>query len=219
ARSYRQWQQQSYLAGAGPGYTQEFYMGELGDIFGDLGGIFGRGRRAARSGPARGQDIEAAMDIDFLDAVRGFQTALTLQRPVPCETCKGSGTKPGSTPKSCPECGGAGTKPLVEGPLQFRQTCPRCGGTGQVPGDPCPTCGGAGRVLKSETIRVNIPPGAQSGQLLRVKGKGVPAHGRESAGDLYLRLMVRVPKDKVGPEVVEKIDRAYTENVRKDLRL
>ena len=292
ARSYRQWQEQSTRAGAG---AQEFDMGDLGDIFGDLGGIFGRGRRT-RTGPSRGQDIEAAMDIDFLDAVRGFQTSLMLQRPVSCETCRGTGTKPGSAPATCPECRGTSAKSVIQGPLQFRQSCPRCMGSGQLPGDPCAACGGAGRVLRPETIRVNIPPGAepgkrirlrgkgeagvrggpagdlyivprirphplltrsgrdlsmelpitvgeavrgatvevptavgpvkvkipagaQSGQRLRVKGKGVPAHGQSPAGDLYLQLMVRVPKEEVAHDVIEKIDQAYAEDVRKDVRL
>jgi DnaJ-class molecular chaperone len=69
------------------------------------------------------------------------------------------------------------------------------------------------------SVNVKIPAGAQSGQRLRVRGKGVPAHGRESAGDLYLNLMVRVPKDEIAQDVIDKIDRAYGENVRKDLRL
>ena len=299
AQSYRQWQEQSSRARAGGGAgfgAQEFDMNDLGNIFGDLGGMFGRGRAQPRTGPIPGKDIEAAMDIDFLDAVRGFQTLFTLDRPVPCESCHGSGTKPGSSPTNCPECGGAGGKSIVDGPLQFRQTCPRCGGTGKLPGDPCPTCKGAGRVVRPETVRVNIPPGAepgkrirvpgkgeagvlggtpgdlyivprirphpvlarsgrdltmdlpitvgeavrgatvevptptgpvkvkippgaQSGQRLRVKGKGVPAHGKSPAGDLYLRLMIRVPKEKVAHEAIEKIDQAYDEDVRKDLRL
>ena len=69
------------------------------------------------------------------------------------------------------------------------------------------------------TVKVNIPAGAQSGQRLRVRGKGVPAHGQSPAGDLYLELMVRVPKEKIAQEVIDKIDRAYTEDVRKNLRL
>ena len=69
------------------------------------------------------------------------------------------------------------------------------------------------------TVKVKIPAGAQSGQSLRVKGKGVSAHGQTPAGDLYLRLMVRVPKEKVAQEVIEKIDQAYTEDVRKNVRL
>ncbi|HTM09319.1 MAG TPA: molecular chaperone DnaJ [Verrucomicrobiae bacterium] len=302
ARSYKQWQEQAARARPGGGASggfgaQEFDFDDLGDIFGGVGGMFGGARgRAARTGPQRGSDIEAAMDIDFLDAVRGFQTSFTIDRPAECETCHGSGTRPGSTPKTCTQCGGSGTISVAEGPLQFRQTCPRCGGSGQMPGDPCPTCRGTGRVMRQETVRVNIPPGAepgkrirvpgkgeagarggapgdlyitprirphplltregrdlamelpitvgeavrgatiavptptgpvnvkvragaQSGQRLRVKGKGVPAHGKTPAGDLYLKLSVRVPEDGVPHEAVEKIDRAYKEDVRKDIRL
>jgi molecular chaperone DnaJ len=291
ARSYKQWQEQSGRAGGG----YEFSTDDLGDVFGDLGGFFRRSARAQR-GPIRGQDIESSMEIDFLDAVRGFQTAISLQRPVACDICRGAGTRAGTKPAPCPQCRGSGTISVAEGPLQFRQTCPRCGGSGQLPGDACAACGGSGRVLRPDTIRVNIPPGAepgkrirlrgkgeagvrggppgdlyiaprirphplltrsgrdltmelpitvgealrgadvevptpggtikvkvpagaQSGQQLRIKGRGVAAHGQTQAGDLYLRLMVRVPKEKVGNEVIEKLDRAYGEDVRKDLRL
>lgn len=293
ARSYQSWQQGA-AAGAGGGV--EFNMDDLGDLFGGFGGMSGRGRRS-QPAPMRGDDIESTMEIDFLDAVRGFQTAISLQRPVTCETCHGAGTRPGSAPTQCPECGGTGSKSVAQGPLQFRQTCPRCLGTGQLPGDPCGTCRGAGRVLRPETIRVNIPPGAepgkrirlrgkgeagirggpagdlyivprirphplftrsgrdlsmelpitigealrgatvevptpagkvnvkipagaQSGQQLRLKGKGVAPHGQSPAGDLYLRLMIRVPKDNnIAPDIIDRIDRAYPEDVRKDVRL
>jgi molecular chaperone DnaJ len=291
ARSYRQWQQQSSRAGG----AYEFDMGDLGDLFGGVGGVFGAGRRA-QAGPMRGEDMEAAMDIDFLDAVRGFQTSITLQRPMECESCHGIGTRPGTKPATCPECRGTGSKSVTQGPLQFRQTCPRCMGSGRVTGDACNACRGAGRILRSDTIRVNIPPGAdpgkrirlrgrgeagirggpagdlyiiprirphplltrtgkdlsmelpitlgeavhgatvavptpvgpvkvkipagaQSGQRLRIKGKGVPAHGQSAAGDLYLVLMVRVPTEKLGEEVIENIERAYREDVRGKLRL
>jgi molecular chaperone DnaJ len=291
ARSYQQWQQQSARAGG----AYEFNMDDLGDLFGGLGGMFQQGQSGGRE-PTRGQDIESSMDIDFLDAVRGFQTSITLERPVSCDTCHGAGTKPGSRPTTCHECGGSGSKSVARGPLQFRQTCPRCMGSGRLPGDPCATCGGAGRVMRPDTIRVNIPPGAepgkrirlrgkgeagvrggqagdlyitprirphpiltrsgrdltmelpitvgealrgafvdvptpsgtiqvkvpagaQSGQRLRIKGKGVAAHGQTPAGDLYLRLMVRVPKETVAHDVIDKIDRAYGEDVRKDVRL
>ncbi|HWH80028.1 MAG TPA: DnaJ C-terminal domain-containing protein, partial [Candidatus Binatus sp.] len=71
----------------------------------------------------------------------------------------------------------------------------------------------------SGTIKVTVPSGAQSGQQLRIKGKGVAAHGQTAAGDLYLRLMVRVPKDGVDNEVIDKLDQSYREDLRKDLRL
>jgi len=69
------------------------------------------------------------------------------------------------------------------------------------------------------TIKVKVPAGAQSGQQLRVKGKGVAGHGQTPAGDLYLRLMVRVPKEQLADDVIEKIDQAYGDDVRKDIRL
>ena len=293
ARGYQQWQQQSARAGGAGAYS--FNMDDLGDLFGGFGGFASRGRRSAAA-PVRGQDIESSMEIDFLDAVRGFQTAITLQRPVQCDVCHGSGTRPGSKPIVCADCGGTGSKSVAQGPLQYRQTCPRCFGAGQLPGDACNACRGSGRVVRPETIRVNIPPGAepgkmirlrgkgeagvrggpagdllirpnirphpllaregrdlsmelpitvgeavrgatievptpsgtvkvkipsgaQSGQRLRVRGKGVPAHRQSPAGDLYLRLMVRVPKEKLAGDVIDTIDRAYNENVRNDLRL
>lgn len=291
ARSYEQWRQQS----AGAGGAQTFDTDDLGDLFSGLGGMFRRGPSAS-SGPQRGGDIESSMEIDFLDAVRGFQTAITLERPVSCDTCHGSGTKAGTTPTNCPQCGGSGSIAVAQGPLQFRQTCPRCSGTGKLPGDPCAVCRGSGRVTRAETIRVNIPPGAdpskhirlrgkgeagirggpagdlfitprvrphpiltragrdltmdlpitvgeavrganidvptptgtikvkvpagtQSGQQLRIKGKGVAAHGQTPAGDLYLRLMVRLPTDDLANEVIDKFDQAYHEDVRKNVRL
>jgi len=299
ARSYQQWREQSSRAGASMGSSGfSFNMDDLGDLFGGSGefGGFGRARSGSPTAPARGQDIESSMDVDFLDAVRGFQTAITLERPVECDTCHGNGVQPGSKPTKCPECNGTGTKSVVQGPLQYRQTCPRCMGSGQLPSEACKTCGGSGRVVRADTIRVNIPPGAepgkmirlrgkgeagirggpagdllirprirshplltregrdlsmdlpitvgealrgatievptpsgsvnvkippgaQSGQRLRVRGKGVPAHRQTPAGDLYLRLMIRVPKNSLGDEVIARFDRAYEENVRKDVRL
>jgi molecular chaperone DnaJ len=256
ARSYRQWQQQSPRGGPSTS-THEFSMDDLGDLFGGLGGIFGGGRRA-RGGPAPGQDVEATMDIDFLDAVRGFQTSLALQRPVTCGTCHGSGTKPGSG--ACPTCGGTGR---VQRPETIRVNIPpgaepgkriRLSGRGEAgikggpPGDlfitprirPHPLLTRSGRDLNMDlpitvgeairgavvevptpagNVKVRVPPGAQSGQRLRIKGKGVPAHRNSPAGDLYLQLMVRVPKETMPDELVETFDRGYREDVRKDLRL
>jgi molecular chaperone DnaJ len=291
ARTYEQWRRQSARAGG----TQAFDTDDLGDLFGGLGGMFRHGART-QTRPQRGGDIESSMQIDFLDAVRGFQTDFTLDRPVSCDTCHGSGTKAGTVPANCPQCGGSGSVAVAQGPLQFRQACPRCSGSGKLPGDPCTACDGSGRVMRAETIRVNIPPGAdpgkrirlrgkgeagfrggpagdlfitprirphpiltrsgrdlsmdlpitvgealrsasvevptpsgsinvkipagaQSGQQLRIKGKGVAAHGQTPAGDLYLRLMVRVPKDELAQEVIDQIDQAYSEGVRTDLRL
>jgi molecular chaperone DnaJ len=185
-RSYQQWQQQSARAGG----TYDFNMDDLGDLFGDLGGFSTAGART-RPGPVRGQDIEASMDIDFLDAVRGFQTSITLQRPVSCDTCRGTGSKPGTKPTACPDCHGTGSKSVSQGPLQFRRPCQRCMGSGQLPGDSCVMCRGAGSVVRTETIRVNIPPGAEPGKRIRLRGKGEAGVRGGPAGDLYITPRIR----------------------------
>ncbi len=247
ARTYNQWQEQASRtggwagggarAGAGGGFSaQEFDMNDLGNIFGDLGGMFGRRRGQARTGPIPGQDIEAAMDIDFLDAVRGFQTALSLQRPdgtgaMRPETIRVN-IPPGADPDKRIRVPGKGEAGVRGGPPGDLYITPRIRPhpfltrsgrdlTMDVPITVGEAVRGATVEVPTPTgpVKVKIPPGAQSGQLLRVKGKGVPAHGKSPAGDLYLRLMVQVPKDGVASEAVEKIDQAYTEDVRKDLRL
>jgi molecular chaperone DnaJ len=255
ARSYRQWQTQSARTG---GTRREFNVDDLGDLFGGLGNIFGAGRRT-RTGPSRGQDIEATMDIDFLDAVRGFQTSLALQHPVTCENCHGAGTTPGSS-ATCPVCGGSGRVQRVDtirvnippGAEPGKRIRLRGRGEAGTRGGPAgdlyivpqirshPLLTRSGRDLTMELpitvgeavlgatvevptpsgpVKLKIPAGAQSGQRLRIKGKGVAAHGPSPAGDLYLQIMIRVPKDRIAQDAVEKFERNYTEDVRKNMRL
>lgn len=292
ARAYRRWQEQSAQTG---GFS--FAENDFEDVFdfGGLGGLF-RGRAAAEQRARRGEDIETQMEINFLDAVRGFQTSFTIQRPVSCDVCNGTGSKNGGESRACPECRGTGWKETRRGDMNLRQTCPRCQGSGRSSANPCTNCRGSGRTVRADKVRVNIPPGvetgkrirvpgkgasgfrggppgdlyiiprvrphhlftrsgndltlelpitvgeavrgatvrvptpsgtvqvkippsAQSGQLLRVKGKGVQARGHNGAGDLYLRLMVRVPQDGVQKEAIEKFEEAYSEDIRKDVGL
>jgi molecular chaperone DnaJ len=255
ARSYQQWQQQSARSGG----AYQFNMDDLGDLFGGFGDFLRQGSRG-QSGPGRGHDIESSMDIDFLDAVRGFQTAFTLQHPVVCETCHGSGINPGGQTDPCSTCKGTGRvvrsetirvniPPGAEPGKQIRlRGRGEAGIRGGPAGDllitprirPHPLLTRSGRDLTMElpitvgealrgadidvptpggTIKVKIPAAAQSGQQLRIKGRGVAAHRQTPAGDLYLRLMIRVPKDEVAQDVIEKIDKAYGEDVRKSVRL
>ncbi|MGH7826214.1 MAG: DnaJ C-terminal domain-containing protein [Candidatus Binatia bacterium] len=257
AKAYQQWRQQSEQTGG----SFRFQFGDSDDVFnfGDLGEFFRR-RAAAERSTGSGRDTEAEMDIDFLDAVRGFQAALTVQRPVSCRECRGTGSKTGSRNNRCPACGGSGR---IVRPETVRVNVPPGAETGKrirVPGKGGSGAGGAspgdlyitprvrphpllarsgrdltmdlpitmGEALKGATIevptptgrvKVKVPQGVQSGQLLRIKGKGVQAHGRDPAGDLYLRLMIRAPHGGVPKEVAERIDKAYSEDVRKDIRL
>ncbi len=290
ARTYQRWQEQSRQTGG----SFEFPFAGLDDLF-DFSDIF-EGRRRAREPAVRGEDIQSEMEIDFLDAVRGFQATLTIQKPVACPSCAGSGIRLSARAQICPECNGSGLQRMAAGAIGIRQRCSRCQGKGKLAGDFCRNCAGTGRTVQAETIRTNIPPavktdqrirvpgkgaagfsggppgdlyivprvrahpllirtgndltldlpitigealnggmvevptpmgrvkviipdGAQSGQLLRIRGKGVRAHDKRPAGDLYLRLMIRVPKVPLPTELADRIARAYTEDVRKEIRL
>ena len=194
AREYKNWgsgfEQQaggraSYGGGAGFGqYTS--YEDLFGDLFGQ--GASGGGFRSA--GPAHGRNIEHEMTIDFLNALRGFETELSMQKPQACSTCKGSGQAPGSKMTTCPACGGSGRLNVADGPMQFTRACPQCGGHGQT-GTPCRPCGGSGQVMGTEHIRVTIPKGVKEGSKVRVAGKGEPGLNGGKPGDLYLVIRVK----------------------------
>jgi len=152
------------------------------DVFGD---IFGGG------GAMPGNDVESELTIDLLDAVRGLSTALTMQRQEPCATCGGSGADP-ATVTMCPECTGSGHVQVAQGPMTFTRSCARCHGRGRTSSKPCPTCGGSGQRVVSERLNVRIPPGVDTGSRVRVAGKGSPGNGGAVAGDLYIRITVRL---------------------------
>jgi molecular chaperone DnaJ len=195
AREYKKWS--SGFGGQAGGQTHGKSAGfgryhDYEDVFGDLfgfgaSGAPGAGFRAA--GPTRGRDMEHALTIDLLSALRGFETELTMQKPQTCSTCRGSGQAPGSKMTTCSACGGSGRQNVAEGPMQFTRACPQCGGHGTV-GTPCAACGGAGQVLGTERIRVTIPKGVKDGSRVRVAGKGEPGQSGGPPGDLYLVIHV-----------------------------
>ena len=170
----------------------------FGDIFSDLFGTFrgesgGPKKTKPRSSetrmPERGPDISHSVNISFLDAIRGISTEIHMDRNLACNNCKGTGSAPNSAPSECLECHGSGHVNRARGYMKFSSLCPACGGRGVIH-TPCVTCGGRGTIRKSENIRVNIPPGVDSGSKVRLAGKG---HGGLSGGpDGDLFLMVNV---------------------------
>jgi molecular chaperone DnaJ len=164
-------------------------MGDLGDLF---GGIFGRGRRGASTGPQRGSDVEAELHLSFEDAVKGVTTSVNLTTDARCHTCGGTGAAPGTQPVTCPRCGGSGTLQDNQGLFSLSQICPQCGGRGTVVTTPCPTCNGSGVEHRNRTVKVRIPPGVDDGQRIRVKGRGAAGRGNAPSGDLYV--VVRVDR-------------------------
>jgi molecular chaperone DnaJ len=162
----------------------EFDASSMGDILSNLFGA-GRGRRT-RARPERGQDLQVEVQISFEQAISGAQISLSVPMRGLCETCHGTGAKPGTTPKVCPHCEGRGIETQGQGMFSISQPCSRCGGSGTVIETPCPTCRGTGAVRTVKRYKVNIPPGVKEGSRIRVAGKGEPGERGGPAGDLYV---------------------------------
>jgi len=164
--------------------------GGIGDL---LGGLFNRNRGAgptAATRARRGQDVETDIRIDFTEAVHGATVPLRLSSPATCETCHGSGAKPGTSPRTCPTCNGAGLVTRSQGAFAFSEPCADCRGTGRIIDNPCPDCGGTGTNTKTRPLTVRIPPGVDDGQRIRVAGKGEPGANGGPTGDLFVRVHV-----------------------------
>lgn len=168
------------------GGAQPGGAGNFRDIFSQ----FFAGQRGERpsAGPEKGSDLEYGMTIDFWESIRGTQVRLSVNRQETCETCGGSGFLGGQS-TVCPECDGTGNVTQMAGAMKFSLTCPRCDGKGRLR-NVCPTCHGDGRLLKTETVEVRIPPGAQAGSRLRVPGKGNAGRMGGPPGDLYITVRV-----------------------------
>ncbi len=163
----------------------------FGDIFGDVfGDIFGGGRRS-RSSVFRGADLRYELELDLEKAVFGTTTNITIPTVVACETCNGSGARPGSSPVRCRRCDGAGHVRITQGFFSVQQTCPSCQGTGQVIEQPCTSCQGRGRRQQQKTLAVKVPAGVDEGDRIRLTGEGELGQNGGPPGDLYVEIRVR----------------------------
>ena len=161
--------------------------GSFRDIFSQFFG--GRSNRAeAPTNPERGTDLEYSLTIGFWDSIRGTQTRLAIGRQEICDICGGSGSSGGGT-TACPECNGTGNVTQMAGAMKFQLTCPRCEGRGRLR-NVCPKCHGDGRIAHSDPVDVRIPVGVQTGQRLRVPGKGNAGLMGGPPGDLYITVRV-----------------------------
>ncbi len=156
----------------------------LGDIFSS---IFGRGRQQQ----ARGDSLEAVVEIPFRVAAMGGKVPVTLPVTESCPTCHGSGAAPGATVSTCPECHGRGTIAFGQGSFTVNRPCPRCRGRGKIPSTPCPTCHGAGEVRTERRIMITVPSATESGSKVRLKGQGEAGPGGAPAGDLVITFQVQ----------------------------
>jgi len=172
-----------------------FEMGGGGGVFSDLfSDLLGRGRGTGTyeetQQARRGNDIYYTVDLDFMDAVRGLTTQISIQRHVPCSACQGSGEAPGASLRACPECKGSGKRQVSRGALSLSQTCPSCGGRGKKRIS-CTACVGRGVALQTERLSVKIPSGVDNGSKVRLAEKGNAGAMGGPPGDLYITTRIR----------------------------
>lgn len=163
------------------------------DLFAQMFGFGGGGRRAGGSG--RGRDLQVAHAITLEDALRGTETRIEYWRLEGCETCKGSGAEPGSKTVTCDTCGGEGrVQRMVRTPfgtMAQLTPCPSCHGEGRKVEKACHTCKGTGHERHRRSVTVTIPAGIESGQSLRVSGQGEVGPRGGPYGDLYVQVEVK----------------------------
>lgn len=165
----------------------------FGDIFGDIFGQQGGGARRPGGGQQiyRGSDLSYAMEITLEEAAKGKETQIRIPSWEACDTCHGSGAKPGTSPKVCTTCSGSGTVTMRQGFFSIQQTCPHCHGTGKIIPEPCTTCHGQGKLKKNKTLEVKIPAGINEGMRIRFGGNGEPGANGGPPGDLYVDIRIR----------------------------
>nr|WP_308508205.1 molecular chaperone DnaJ [uncultured Stomatobaculum sp.] len=190
----------------GGGSGGGFYEGnaaDFGDIFGDMfggdifGSFFGGGRgaqRQAANAPMRGANVRATVRLTFEEAIFGCKKKITIDYKEECETCKGSGAKPGTSPETCPTCKGQGKivkmSQTMFGTMQNVQTCPTCHGSGKVVKEKCTSCNGTGYKRIRKSFEVSIPAGIDNGLSVRMPHGGEPGVNGGERGDLLVECIV-----------------------------
>lgn len=176
-------------AGGGGGFGPGDAFGDIfGDVFGD---IFGGGGRRGRRTVFRGADLRYELDLDLETAVFGDTVNIRIPTLDSCDTCDGSGAKPGTGKTTCETCGGNGQVRMQQGFFSVQQTCPKCRGAGSIIEEPCKTCRGEGRVRSEKTLAVKVPPGVDNGDRIRLSGEGEAGQNGGPPGDLYVDIRIR----------------------------
>ena len=206
-----------HVGGPGQGFGGQGFqdIGDIfdafGDVFGDFfGGGMGGGRRR-RSGPQRGADLRYVLEVELKDVLTGLKKEIEFDADAGCQTCDGSGAKPGSHPKTCSTCGGSGQVIRQQGFFQMATTCNTCQGQGSIIEDKCDTCHGRGLVQKKRKLLVNVPPGVDTGTQLRLTGEGEGGRKGGPAGDLYVEIRVKAHDEfeRQGQHLIAALEISY----------
>ncbi|MDQ3069839.1 MAG: molecular chaperone DnaJ [Acidobacteriota bacterium] len=191
---YDRFGHQAVNAGGPQAYDPTIFA-DFGDLFSNLGDVFGFGDvfggRGRRGGPQRGSDLRYDLEITFEEAFKGTESSVQIPRDETCETCSGTGAAEGTAPETCKECGGRGQLRYQQGFFTVARPCGHCRGTGRFIAKPCGTCRGEGRVSQERTLKIKIPAGIDNGQQIRLYGEGEHGLAGGPAGDLYV--VVHVP--------------------------
>ena len=177
--------------GGGRGGFGNFdFSNHFSDIFEDFFGEgFGGSRRSRRTNN-RGSDLRYDLSISLEEAFAGKKQDIKFSTSEKCDTCSGSGSKPGHQPGACSMCGGHGQVRSSQGFFTVQQTCPQCAGAGEEIINPCSGCNGQGKKQASKRLSVTIPKGVDDGTRIRLSGKGEAGSRGGSNGDLYLFINV-----------------------------
>lgn len=177
--------------GGGQGFhdVNDIFSQVFGDAFGD---VFGGGGRQRQQGPRRGSDLRYDLEITLEQAYKGSDVDISVPSTATCDTCEGSGAKPGAKASTCSTCAGQGRVRQANGFFQVERTCPTCGGAGSriAPADVCTACHGHGQVRKTRTLNLKVPAGVDDGSRIRLTGEGDAGTRGGPRGDLYVFLSV-----------------------------
>ena len=185
--------------------SEDIFRGvDFGDIFRNMGfggfndifeEFFGRrtGYGQSRYARRRGADLRFDIEISLNDAYNGLKRKIQIPRTETCDTCNGSGAKPGTKTKTCSTCGGSGqvkqSRRTAFGMFTQVMPCNKCRGEGTIIEEYCPTCHGTGKLKKTRSIEISIPPGVDDGSQMRLAGEGEAGDG--GTGDLYIVVHLR----------------------------
>jgi molecular chaperone DnaJ len=195
-------------AGGEPGFGFQWAWGKPGgtgfeEVFGsDLGGLgemmeemFGFGAPGKRKNFKRGRDIEIDLEVPLEETIKEKEKAVNLLKYTTCSRCQGTGAEPGTKVNECFSCRGTGQVQQIKktffGAFTRYTICPECSGEGNRPEKPCNVCRGEGRVKGEEAIKILIPAGVDTNQLIKIEGKGEAGKRGGKPGDLYVRIFVK----------------------------
>jgi len=170
-------------------------FGDFGDISDIFEQFFGGGFRRKKANVNKGKDIQLDIEVSLEETLEDTEKEFVLDNFIACSRCKGSGGEPGTKVKECFSCRGTGyvqqVKRTMFGEIARSVVCPQCKGEGNIPEKPCNVCKGEGRVREKQKLRIVIPKGVDSSQVLEVQGKGEAGKRGSEPGDLYLRIFIK----------------------------